>query len=885
MRLLRVMKKRLRSLFRRDRQEDELAREFDLHIEALKRELLAEGLSEPEARREALRQFGPPEVVKEECRDMRRVNWIEHLVRDIAFSLRLFRKSPGFTLAAVGSLVLGIGANTAIFQLFEAVRLRSLPVERPEELALIRIHGERHSGNFRGRNGQFTYAVWDALRRSGNAFSGLLAYGDTPLNLAASGEMRNVEGLWVSGTFFPVLGVRAQLGRLLSPEDDRPGCGWPGVVISHGFWQREFGGDAAVLSRTLPIDGRAVPILGVAAPTFAGVEVGRRFDVAMPLCSAPESSLQDRRFWFLSVMGRLKHDVSHAAARNEVRSLSPGIFADTVPPGQAREQALYKDLRLDIEPGATGQSEFRESMQRPLTLLLCVAAFVLLLACANIANMMLARASAREHEFAVRRSLGASRWALMRQVLIESSMLAACGAALGGAAAPLIGQALLSMLNTPRDPLYLAIESDWRVLATAMTAAIVTTLLVGAAPALRAARADSRGSSASREKQLFRHVLLGAQAAFCMVLLTSAILFATSFRNLVTAPAGFDAEGVLVAHVFLDSKMYPPEGRATLIEDLHQRASAIPGVSAVARSYVIPVSGSGWDRTAFVNPADTPRETNLTSVSEGYFRVMNIPLLAGRDFNHADQPKTAPVAIVNESFARALFAGRNPIGQSFRFRESEPPTEIVGLMKDSKYRALSEPFTPIVYLAANQEQPPRTTVRFLLRSAGSPQHLIPSFKQLVQTVDPRLFMRFAVLQTQLEESILRERLMAILFGAFGVLSVMLALTGVFGVTAYVVSQRYREFGVRVALGATRGGILRLVLGEIASIVFCGIALGALIVLGAGSAASSLLYGVKAYDVSILAAVGFLLASGGLAAALAPAVRASRTDPIEALRIQ
>jgi putative ABC transport system permease protein len=302
MRFTRVIRNRLLSVFQRNRVESSLEDEIELHVEALRRELIAEGMSESNARLEARRQFGSSQLTKEHCRDMRGVNLIEDLRSDLLYALRLFRKSPGFTLTAIVSLALGIGANSAIFQLFDAVRLRSLPVQRPDELAFLGIRGEGKSGNFRGRNGNVTNAIWTEFQRRQQTFSGVVAYGDTPLNLAPSGELRNVEGLWVSGSFFPVLEIQPQLGRLLTPADDRPGCGWPGVVLSHAFWQREFGGDPNVTARTLSIDGRAVPVLGVTQAQFFGVEVGRRFDVAMPICSAPTADLNNRMFWFLSVM-------------------------------------------------------------------------------------------------------------------------------------------------------------------------------------------------------------------------------------------------------------------------------------------------------------------------------------------------------------------------------------------------------------------------------------------------------------------------------------------------------------------------------------------------------------------------------------------------------
>lgn len=883
MRRIRIIGHRLRSLFRGNRQEDELAREIELHVEQLTKELVAGGMNERDAQREARRQFGSLEITKEECRDMRRVGPVDGIFREIGFALRLFRKSPGFTFTAVASLVLGIGANTAVFQLFEAVRLRSLPVERPEEIVSIRITGEGRSGNFRGRNGQFTYAVWDEVQRRQHSFASVFAYGDTAVNLSPAGEQRNAEGLWVSGSFFTALGVRPHLGRLLSAEDDRPGCGMPGVVISHAFWQREFGADPAVLSRTLLMERHNVPILGVTPPEFFGVEVGRRFDVAIPICSAPAADLKNRMFWFLTVMGRLRPGVTEGAARAELQSLSPGVFESTVPPYSTAHQALYKKMLLDLEPGAAGQSGFREAYQRPLTYLLCMVALVLLLACANLANMMLARASAREHEFAVRASLGASRWRLIRQVLIESLLLAATGAALGALVAPVIGRAVITMLSTARDPIFIALDTNGRVLAFTIISAFAATLFFGLAPALRAGRANARGSSDSRERVAFRQVLLVTQVALCMVLLTTALLFSRSFRNLLTTSPGFESHGILVANVFFDAARYPAERRRPVIDDLHQRVTAIPGVSNVARNSVIPISGSGWDRGVRIGPTDPVKDVNLTSVSEGYFRVMNTPLLAGRDFNSNDRPGTAPVAIVNQAFARAFFDGRNPVGKTFRLDGPEPPFEIIGLASDSRYRTLSEEFTPIAFFADTQRPIPDLRLRFMIRTSGKPEALINSVKGALLDADPQLSMRFVVLQSQVEESVLRERLMAALTGAFGVLGAMLALTGIFGVTAYLVSRRYREFGVRIALGATASGIVRMILGEVTLMLFAGIILGGLIAVAAGTAASTILFGVKPHDPSTLIIVTVLLGSGGLIAAFIPALRASKVAPIEALR--
>jgi predicted permease len=845
---------------------------------------MADGFSEAEAEREIRRQFGSLDLAKEECRDTRQLNLVNDLMRDVGFALRLFRKSPGFTLTSLASLVMGIGANVAMFQLFEAVRLRSLPVERPEELVSIRIRGEGRSGNFRGRNGQFTNSIWEEVQRHQSAFAGVFAYGDTPVNLAASGEMRNVEGLWVSGSFFPVLGVRPQLGRLLSAEDDRPGCGRPGVVISNAFWQGEFAADPAVLTRSVLIDGQATPILGVTPPEFFGVEVGRRFDIAMPICMASEADRRNRMFWFLTLMGRLRPDVPESQARAQLRAISAGVFQSTVPPFQNAQQELYKHMVLDLEPGSAGQSGFRESFAGPLTLLLCMVALVLLLACANLANMMLARATAREHEFAVRRSLGASRGRLVRQVLIESLLLALAGALLGTLASRPIGKAIVAMISTPRDPIHVALDWNWPLLAFAVAAAVAATVLFGLAPALRAGKADSRGASAGREKLAFRRVLLAAQVALCMLLLTSALLLSRSFRNLLHFSPGFDAHGIVVANVFLNSN-YSPARRTAAIEELHQRVSAIPGVAGVARGSVIPVSGSGWDRGVRVGATEQSVDSNLSAVSEGYFRLMRMSLLAGRDFNSGDRKGAPQVAVVNQAFAQALFYGRNPVGQTFRLDGPEPPYEIVGLVGDSKYRTLAERYTPIAYLAATQRPVPDLRVRMFVRATNAPQNLIPARKSAVSGVDPGLTMRFVILQTQLEESVIREQLMAVLSGAFGMLGAMLALTGVFGVTAYVVSRRRREFGVRIALGATAGEIVRMILGEVGLVLSAGVVVGGILAAAAGSAASAILYRVKGSDPLTLLPVAALLGAGGLIAGFVPALRAARVAPVEALRVE
>lgn len=888
MRLLRIARHRCLSLVRRRRRETELDHEIALHLEALIREARAEGLNEEEAVKEARRRFGSIDKAKEECRDERRVNLIEDLIRDARFALRMLWKSPGFTLTALASLTLGIGANAAIFQFFEAVRLRPLPVTRPEELINIGIVGERR-GNFRGRNGEYSYALWDELRRRQTSFKAVVAYGDSGFNLSPSGEIRGANGLRVSGNFFRELGVGAIVGRVFEDADDRPGCGWDAAVISHAFWQREFGASRDVLSRTLVVDGHTVPIIGVTPPGFLGVEVGRSFDLALPICTRPAAEIENRTVFFLSVLGRLRPDVTPEAARQEMRAISPALFEATLPSSyQPDSQAAYRRLILDTSPGAGGKSEFRDEITAPLDYLLGMVALVLLLACANLSNMMLARATSREHEFAVRRSMGATQWRLVQQVMVESVVLSSMGAIIGGLLAPVIGRTLVAMLSSPADPIVIDFHLNARVFLFSVFVAGVATLLFGLPPALRAARAAVRGATEGRATMTFRRALLAAQMALSMVLVTAALLFARSFHNLQTTKPGFDPEGVLVAHVFLAEDRYPTGARGAVIDDLAGRVRAIPGVVSVARSAIIPMGGSSMGQDAKLEGSTQVENTRMSVVSEGYFDVMRMRLLEGRDVAVTDRPESAPVAVVNEELARRLSGGRDSVvGRRIRFTgsaETSPPTLIVGVVANSKYASLLEPASPIVYLSDRQRSPRDTRIRMVIRTSSAVDSLIAPVRRVVTDLDPRLNMRFTVLSRQLEESVLRERLMAALTSAFGALGLVLALTGVFGVTAYVVSRRHREFGVRLAMGARPIDIVRMVLADLAFVLSLGIATGGVIAVFIGESAASLLFGVTPFDLATFAAVICVLTGGGLLAALGPAVRGSRVNPVEVLRV-
>src|SRR5579863_9655095 len=471
MALLKSLVAGVRSLFQKERVEREMDEELREYVEAATREKMRGGMSREQAARAARMEMGGVETVKE---NVRAVSWesrIETVWSDLRFGARLLRLNPVFAGAAILSLALGIGANTAIFQLLDAVRLRTLPVKNAQEIARVAIdHRNGASGNFSTRYPDLTYAMWEQIRAQQQGFSGLFAWGPTSFNIAPGGEVHNVEGLWASGEFFQVLGVEPALGRLFTPDDDRPGCGSPGVAISYSFWQREFGGERGVLGRTLTVNRHPFPIIGVTPADFYGVEVGRYFDVAVPLCAEPmvngeDSQLKSRSGWWLSVMGRLKPGWSVERAAAQLRAISPGLFEATLPanfnPSLAKHFLQYK---LGVFPADSGLSDLRKDYEKPLWLLLALAGLVLLIASANLANLMLARASAREKEMAMRMAVGAGRWRLIRQLLIESLLLAVIGATLGAVLARSLSHVLIASLSTQHDPLFVELPTDWRVL-------------------------------------------------------------------------------------------------------------------------------------------------------------------------------------------------------------------------------------------------------------------------------------------------------------------------------------------------------------------------------------------------------------------------------------
>jgi predicted permease len=825
---------------------------------------------------------------------------------DLQYGLRQLRQHPGFTITAVLSLALGIGANAAIFQLVDAIRLKTLPVRDPQELATIHFaKGSTRSGNWSSRSAEFTSAQLEEIGREQQAFSGLAAWSATRFNLAPGGEARFVEGLYVNGDFFRVLGVNAMLGRAFTPLDDTAACGNPGAVVSYTFWQREFGGASGVLSRSVFLDGHTLPVIGVTPPPFFGVEVGHRYDVAIPMCADRAFSddgkgrIPVRTDWWMSILGRLKPGWTVDRASAHLRAISPGIMQASLPPAYRPDTAkgFLKD-KLEVDAGGTGVSELRRSYTQPLVLLMATTGLVLLIACANLANLLLARASVREREIAVRLAIGASRGRLVRQLLAESLLLAVFGAGLGVAMAQVLSRGLLSFLSTPGDPVFVGLALDWRTLGFTAALAVLTCILFGLAPALGATRQSpaaamrtgGRGTTAGRQRFGLRRALVSTQVALSLVLLVGALLFVRSLQALMNIDAGFQSEGIVSVGIDFSRAQYPIARRQGIFRELHDKFASRPGVVCVTQVYFTPVSGSGWNDD--VGPdgsvaAGSKKDTLFNRVSPGYFRTMGTSLLAGRDFDEHDNLTSPKVAIVNEMFAKKFLGGVNPVGHTFNLEAAagKPETlyQIVGLMRNAKYYELREDFRPIAFVPMAQDDQPDSGGTFVLRVAGSPGTVMNEVKAAAAEVNPTMSLDFRSLSRQLQDSLLRERLMATLSGAFALLAGLLATLGLYGVISYMVARRQNEIGVRMALGADRARVVRLVMREAVWLLAVGLIFGIAITLAAGRFAAALLFGLKPYDpVSMLSGV-LLMAIVALGASYFPALRAAALDPMTALR--
>lgn len=895
--------------FGRHRNED-LEEELQGHLRMATDDRVERGETPAEASASARREFGNIGLVGEVTRDMWGFGWLERLVRDVQYACRGLLHNRVYACAAIVTLALGIGATTAIFSILDSLLLRALPGRDPGRLVMLSGRGGNDATTYKGIT--WTYPIWDEIRRRPDLFETAGAYSTVQFDLAPSGETETVEGLWTSGQFFDLLGVKPLLGRTFRDEDDRRGGGLEGPVgvISYGFWQRRFGGAADVIGRRITIDRSsvAVHIVGVTPPQFFGPEVGRGFDVALPfgaldvLSSERPSRLDARQSWWLSIVGRLRTDQTMASATAALRAVQPQIRTATMPETyRPKDYASHIRQPFSLVPAAAGFSDLRSQYERPLAVLMAIVVLVLFVACANVANLQLARASARRHELGVRRALGASRLRLARQMLVESLVVAAAGAALGLVIARWGSALLLHQLSNSVSTTSLDLRLDGRLLGFATAVATATAILFGLVPALRAARVDA-GDTLRHERGIagagrnfVGHGLVVAQVGLSLVLVIGAGLFVRSFTALARVDLGIDTDRVLAVEV-RGARAMPPDERSAFLERVQQAAASVAGVQYASLASVAPVSGRR--NTTPLRPPGTPmtdeaRDVHLNDVGPEWFASLGIRMVAGRDFSASDGAGQRPVVIVNKTFAKWYFGDANAIGRAVpgpAFDGQRIVTRdatVVSVVQDSVYRDVREPAPPTVYHPFAQMLRPglRPAAGYLfVRSAhGSPIAVARGVVSAIAKLDPTLALRVRRMRDQVDAAATQERLVAMLSAFFGLLALLLAAVGVFGVTAYAVNRRHAEIGLRMALGASQANVVRLVLGRVLVLVAVGLAAGGAASFWASRFVEALLFGIEPHDPMTFAGAALVLAVVGLLAAAVPAWRASRIDPTTVMR--
>ncbi len=895
---------RLRALFRRETVETEADAELRFHFEQQVEKNIKEGFTREEALRRARIDFGGHEQLKEEIRDARGVNLIETVLQDIRYGLRILGRTPVITCIAILSLALGIGANTAIFSLIDTVMLQLLPVRKPQELVQLWIRSPKPLID--EPDSTFTNALWEGLRDRQDIFSGIFAWNSTRFDSAQGGAVHDVNGLFVSGDYFATLGVRPAAGQLITLADDKRGCASL-AVISYGFWQDHFGGAQTAVGKTLSLDNHNFQVIGVSAPGFFGVEVGNKFDVAVPICTADvfdgkKSRLDHRSWWWLRVIGRTKPGVTQKQLKAHLGVVSPQVFDAAVPNDWApADQQNFRHRVLLSFPAATGTSDLRAQFEQPLNILMGVVGLVLLIACANIASLMLARAAARHKEIALRKALGASRVRLIRQLLTECVMLSTAGAVLGILFAHWGTSLLVRFISTGDNKVFLDLSFDWRIVGFTAAVAIFTGMLFGVLPAIRSTRVSltsaMKGSLAfeAESRGRFRpgKWIVASQVALSLVLLVASGLFLRSLVKLVTMDVGFDRNNILIVRANLHNAKVPLEKQPAMFDEIETRLHSLPGVVSVGRSVMTPVSNYVWNSDLEVDTRNAPKGNEALAffnfISPGYLRTVRTPLLAGRNFNEGDTKMALRVAIVNEILARRFFPHGDALGNYFRVHADpgrpEPPIQIVGLAKDAKYESLREEAHPTAYLPITQLTEPAEEQVYELRTATRPSALISTVQEAVAGVSKTIPLDFGTLAQQVDDSLVQERLLATLSTFFGGLALLLAMIGLYGALSYLVTQRQPEFGIRMALGAPRGAILRLVMRDVIIVLAGGVTAGTCLAFATVGILQKMLFGLAPRDAfTFVAAIG-VLAAVAIVAGYIPARRATHVDPIVALRYE
>jgi predicted permease len=897
---------RLQTFFRRHRFTEQLSDEVRFHLEEQIAENMAAGMSPEDARYAAMRLFGNSTWLKEETRATWGWLWVDEVSQDLRYGFRALRRSPLFTTVAVLTLALGIGANTAMFSLLDQVVLRLLPVNHPEQLAIVRETGN-HYGNSYGPN-TISWPMFEDLRDNNQAFSGMFCRFPARVTIGYGDRAAQISAELVSGSYFRVLGVGTALGRTIAPDDDAVPDSQPVVVLSYSFWRNYFDGDRSIVGRTIALNGHAMTVIGVAQPGFDGVELGAPAKVFVPIMMKTEMTphsdgLKDRRrrLSWVTAYGRLKPGVSLEQAQLSLQPLMHSILEMEVQQPEFTRSSTPEDRepflrnRVELLPGS--ENDLREDMRRPLWLLVALTGAVLLLACANLANLLLARATARERELAVRLAIGAGRARIVRQLLTESLLLSAAGAAVGLALAFLTNRVLLR-IYLPADAAAEFVVSpipDARVLAFVAGVMLLTSLVFGLLPAVRGSRTEitlslkDRSGAPSAGGISLRRMLVGIQVALSLLLLVGAGLFVRTLRNLDSLGPGFPTDHLLTFRIDPSLNGYSDEQTKSFYQRLDINLQTMPGVDSVGFSAMALLKGYGWQNAILgkdFEGAPMEQQPVLSEVSPDYFATLGIPILAGRAFT-AQDVGPAKYAVINESFAREYLPGRNPIGQRFGLVDDmepvSPDIEVIGVIPDRKYRDLRETPPAQAYFPYLEG----VHFRFMniyLRTQVDPRQIEDELQERMRQFDPHVpVVGLETMNEQIGFSLRTERLVASLSGVFGGLATLLAVIGLYGVMAYVVMRRTREIGIRIALGALRSNVIRMVMREAFILIGAGLVAGFSLAMALANLIRSQLYGLNARDPWTFLGAAIVLALAAGSAGFIPALRASRVDPMRALR--
>ena len=903
---------RIRGWFSHQSIDRDFERELSSHLEMLTNENIRRGMPPDEAKRAARIRLGGVTQLKEANRRLRGLPLLETFLQDARYALRMLRKNPGFTAVAILTLALGIGANTALFSVVQAVFLRTLPVDHPEQLVLVEWNKKEWPRGITqsGYGDSLSFPAFDQLRERNSSLSSIfgfapLGFNSANTNVVVNGQAGLVDGVMVTGGFFSGLGIRPAAGRTISEEDD--GAAKPRVaVLGYSYWVSHFGSDPRAVGTNISVDNFPCTVVGVAPPSFHGVLPGHDVDLYVSLSDgrglapwgpgAQKASLHDELWFWLAVMARMKPGVKMEAARADLNNIFQNYLTSTVLKGYKLQELPH----IKISAAGRGLDPLRQAFADPIRLLQWMVALILLMACVNIAALLMARATKRSSEMGIRMAIGASRSRLIGQLLIENLTLAFLGGALGLAFAYWGARTLVLLLSPAGEPLILDVHLEMRVLLFAAGLAFVTTLLFGLGPSISATGVDvmsslkesTRNNTGRGIGSKVRGMLVCAQVAISVVLLAGAGLFLRTIQKLENENLGFNREQILLFGINPSQNGYDGQNLTTFYNDMQARIQALPGVRSATLSRLSLIGGwiSNGPIVAQGKPHDSDAPTVYSNeVGANFFTTMGIPVIYGRDFNESDMNGGARVATVNQTFARKYWPNQSPLGRRFNFGDIYEPAntyEVIGVVQDAKFASVREKIHATAYTPFVQKQKSPASMYFSVKSYGDASALIPPIRNLVHEMDPALPLYDVKTETQqIDERLSPEHMFARLSTFFGLLALLLASVGLYGLLAYAVSQRIHEFGIRMALGAQRGAILGMVIKSGMWLVAAGLLIGLAAALAATRMLRRYLYGVQPNDPWVFATAALILIIVALIACYIPARRATRVDPLVALRYE